>query len=51
MAKYLIRYETYIIVDACNEDDAREVACLPGSNQDLLSNLQELGIEEMEWNL
>lgn len=47
MARYRIHYETYIEVEANSEAEAREEACNPEAEQELLTNLQELDIEEV----
>ena len=46
MATFRISYQTYIDVEAENEDEAREQTCNPQAEAELLSNLQELTIQK-----
>ena len=47
MAWYRIRYTSYVDVEADDEVKAREEACNPSSEQEILDNLQELEIEKI----
>lgn len=48
MAKYRISYETYIVVEANDEVEAREMTCSPEAEERLLVNLQEMDIRRVE---
>lgn len=48
MAQYRIGYTTYIVVEADDEQEAREMTCTPEAEDRLLTNLQESYIEEVD---